>query len=335
MVTVKDIAEKCGVSRATVSKALNGYGDISPETAERIRKTAEEMHYHPNAAAQLLKTNSSHSIGVLFEDQTNSGLAHEYFSKILNAMKVEAEKRGYDITFISQNLGGKPASYLEHARYRQVDGVLLASVDYTAPGVQELVESEIPTVTIDYGFNDHSAVMSDNLEGEYELTKYLLSMGHRKIAFIHGEETSVTKKRLVGFNRALAEEDLRIPDDYLVRARYHDPEASREMTRKLMALPDPPTAILYPDDYSYIGGFMELERMHLKVPADVSCCGYDGIGISGYLHPVLTTYEQNTEEIGTRAAAKLVESIEHPKTCVPETLDVRGRILIGHSVKKM
>ena len=104
MVTIKDISKQCGVSPATVSKALNGYGDISSETAEMIRRTAQEMHYMPNAAARQLKTNMSHNIGVLFVDDTMSGLTHEYFSAILNSAKEEAERLGYDITFISRNV---------------------------------------------------------------------------------------------------------------------------------------------------------------------------------------------------------------------------------------
>lgn len=332
MVTVRDIANACGVSTATVSKALNGYGDISAETAEKILKTAHEMHYMPNAAARQLKTNISHSIGVLFFDETNSGLTHEFFSKILNSAKDEAESLGYDITFISKNIGGKEATYLEHARYRRCDGVLIACIDFTSTSVKELVASEIPTVTIDYSFNDKSSVMADNVNGGYVLTKYLIMHGHRKIAFIHGENTSVTKKRMVGFYRALGEESITVPDSYIVSARYHDPEMAGEATRALMNLKDRPTAIMYPDDYAYMGGLMELERMGMSVPRDVSCVGYDGISLSGIMHPRLTTYFQDTDKLGRLSVDKLVESIERPKTCAPETINVEGRLIEGHSV---
>lgn len=335
MVTVKDIAEYCKVSSATVSKALNGYGDISPATADRIRQAARELHYLPNVAARQLKTNNSHSIGLLFEDHTGSGLTHEFFSKILNAAKNEAERSGYDVTFISRNLGGKLTSYLEHARYRRLDGVLIASADFESRSVEELVQSEIPMITIDYSFNDQSSVMSDNVEGSYALTKYVIEMGHRKIGFIHGEDTSVTRKRMVGFNRALTEEGITVPEEYIIEAAYHSPDSCREATRKLMELRDPPTVILFPDDYSYIGGLMELERMHVKIPLDVSVVGYDGIGLSRYLHPVLTTYHQDSEEMGRISMRKLIESIEHPKTCEAETLNVKGKLLIGHTVRKI
>lgn len=155
-ITIKDIATKCGVSASTVSKALNNYGDISPETAELIRKTAREMHYVPNTAARQLKTNTSHNIGVLFVDGMNSGLTHEYFSGILDAARDEAERLGYDITFIGKNIGGMPMTYLEHCQYRKVDGVLIANVNFSDAGVIELVKSEIPVITVDYAFDSTS-----------------------------------------------------------------------------------------------------------------------------------------------------------------------------------
>ena len=234
MVTLKDIARQCGVSKATVSKALNGYGDIGKETAEMIRSVAAEMNYLPNPAARQLKTNSSHNIGVLFEDPTMSGLAHEYFSVILNSAKDVVEEMGYDITFISPRIGG--SSFVDHCRYRKCDGVLVASADFTRPEVRDLIESEIPTVTIDFTFDNHSSVLSDNVEGNYRLTKYLLDRGHRKIAFIHGEQTSVTKKRLVGFYRALGEYGVEVPEDYIQEARYHDAKACSAAASRLLRL---------------------------------------------------------------------------------------------------
>ena len=331
-VTIKDISLQCGVSVATVSKALNNYGDIAPETAELVRKTAREMHYIPNTAARQLKTNASHNIGVLFIDEMNSGLTHEYFSAILDAARAEAESLGYDITFIGKNMGGTQMTYLEHCQYRKVDGVLIANVDFSDAGVIELVKSGVPVITIDYAFDSTSCVMSDNMEGCYALTSHLIEKGHRKIAFIHGERTSVTNKRLVGFNQALMDHGI-VPDDrYIVQGRFHDPRKSREATRYLMELPDPPTVIMYPDDFSYIGGMTELEKMGLSVPQDVSTAGYDGIPISQYLRPKLTTYHQDAEQIGRVSARKLVETIENKKTCIPEEISVSGYVLEGTSV---
>ncbi|MBR0468539.1 MAG: LacI family DNA-binding transcriptional regulator, partial [Mogibacterium sp.] len=211
MVTIKDISKKCGVSPATVSKALNGYDDISPETVELVLQTAKELNYTPNAAARLLKTNRSHNIGVLFIDDSMSGLTHEYFSHILNSVKEEAEANGYDITFISNNIGKQKTSFLQHCRYRNCDGVVIANVDFQNEEVLELVKSEVPVVTIDYSFNNASSVNSDNLEGSYALTSYMLDHGHTKVAFIHGEHTLVTQKRISGYKAAMKDRGLEIP----------------------------------------------------------------------------------------------------------------------------
>lgn len=333
MVTIKDISKKCGVSPATVSKALNGYGDVSASTLERVRKAADELHYMPNVAARLLKTNRSYNIGVVFEDETLSGLTHDYFSKILNSAKLELEKHGYDITFIGQRVGG--SSFLEHVRYRKCDGVLIANVDFAADSVQELVRSEIPTITIDYVFDNVSSVLSDNVEGEYLLTKYLLDYGHKKIAFIHGEMTSVTSKRLSGFYRAFSEYGLEVPEGYVMEGRYHEASVSAELTKKLMELKEPPTAILYPDDFAYIGGMNQLEKMGIRIPDDVSVVGYDGINLSQVIRPRLTTYRQNTDAIGIESARKLIEIIDQGKGAVAEQIMVSGQLVEGKSVKSL
>ena len=104
MVSMKDIALRCGVSVATVSKALNGQPDIGEETRARIEKTAKEMGYMTNAAARALKTKRAYNLGILFVDERRSGLSHEYFSSMLESFKVEAEAHGYDITFINNKI---------------------------------------------------------------------------------------------------------------------------------------------------------------------------------------------------------------------------------------
>jgi DNA-binding LacI/PurR family transcriptional regulator len=335
MVTIKDISRKCGVSPATVSKALNGYTDISRETVELVKRVAREMHYLPNSAARQLKTNISHNIGVLFVDDTMCGLTHEYFALILSGTRDEAERLGYDMTFISQNVGGKRLSFTEHCQYRKCDGVVVASVDFESDQVKELVKSEVPVVTIDYSFDNVSCVMSDNVEGAYELARHLIEFGHRKIAFISGEMTSVTQKRLLGYYRAMEEIGVEVNEDYIVYGKFRDPKFSSEATRQLMELSNPPTAIMYPDDYSYLGGMVELERMNLSVPEDISVAGYDGISLSQVLRPKLTTWYQDAESIGRMSARKLIEKIENRKTCIAEEIKVSGKLLEGCSVKRI
>ena len=130
MVSMKDIAKQCNVSVASVSKALNGYPDISEETRQLILKTASEMGYLPNSSARALKTKRSYNLGVLFVDEAMSGLTHDYFNHVLESFKRTAESRGYDITFTSGNLSGQHISYYDHCRYRGVDGVVIACINF-------------------------------------------------------------------------------------------------------------------------------------------------------------------------------------------------------------
>ena len=193
MVSMKDIAQRCGVSVATVSKALNDQSDIGEETRERIRRAADEMGYVTNAAARALKANRTYNIGILFADEKNSGLTHPYFAPMLESLKVEAEAHGYDVTFINKNVGSRSTTYLQHCLYRQVDGVIVACVNFTDPQVLELIHSDLPVVTIDHVFNNRLSVISDNVHGVEALMRYVFDRGHRKIAFIHGTGSAVAE----------------------------------------------------------------------------------------------------------------------------------------------
>lgn len=333
MVSMKDIARACGVSVATVSKALNGQPDIGEETRVRVSQMAQKMGYMTNSAARALKTNRTYHIGVLFVDERRSGLGHEYFATMLESFKVEAEAHGYDITFINHNVGGKPTSYLQHCRYRGVDGVAIACVDFTDPRVRELAESDLPLVTVDHMFNNRLAVVSDNVQGVEALVRYAYEKGHRKIAFLHGEKTSVTQNRLVGFYRACEELGLEIPEEYVRESAFHNPDRCAQDTLDLMNLPERPTCILFPDDYSYVGGMNALRQMGIRVPEDVSVMGYDGIHLARVIG--LTTYWQDTREIGRIAAERLISLIEHPKTTLADRIMVSGRLLEGNTVKQL
>ena len=330
--TLKEIAAICNVSVASVSKALNFAPDIGQETAERIRTVAAELGYHPNAAARALKTNRTYNLGVLFQDK-NGGLAHDYFVHVLNAVKSTAESRGYDITFISRDIGGMPMTYLEHCRYRGCDGVVIANVDFADPAVLELASSDIPLVSIDFVFDGKGAVISDNTRGMSELLYYVYEKGHRKIAFIHGEATAAaTKARMASFYKTCENLGIPVPEEWILQGAFHNPKPCAEMVGQLLAGKDCPTCIFCPDDISAIGAITEIEKNGLSVPRNISVVGYDGIPLSQKVNPVLTTLQQDSEAIGRTAVEMVLEAIENPKTYLPRQIIIPGHLQEGASV---
>lgn len=335
MVTLKDIAKECHVSFSTVSKALKGSSEISASTIEAIQKKAAEMGYHPNLAARTLRTNRTNNIGVIFEDKTGSGFQHQYFAKIISGLQTVAQEKGYDITFTSQE-ASTSYDYYNHVKARIFDGVAILSADFNQPGIKTLVQSEIPTVTLDYFYdNNHTAIMSDNKKGMTELTRYAIENGHTKIAMIHGEDTLVTQERKQIFIDICKEHGISIPDEYFCQALYHDPITSGEATNILLSLPNPPTCIFYPDDYSALGGIRILNSRNLIPGKDISIVGYDGIMLTSLMLPPLTTYEQNGVEIGKAMAKALIENIELGDAYTSKKMMITGRLLKGGSVLNM
>ena len=335
MASIKDIAKACGVSVATVSKALNGHNDISQATKEKVREAARQIGYMPNSAARALKTNRTYNLGVLFVDEAQSGLTHEFFAAVLDSFKRHAEGRGYDITFINHNIGHGHSSYLEHCRYRGVDGVCVVCVNFLDPQVLELVQSELPVVTVDHMFNNRTSIVSDNVKGVQTLVNHVFGMGHRNIAFIHGERTAVTESRCASFYKTCYDLGLQVPDAYVREGAYHDCDSCERITAELLALPQRPTCIFFTDDVSALGGLAAIARAGLRVPEDISAVGYDGIPLAKMMIPSLTTYHQDTQAIGYWAADRLVSLIEHPKTTLPESILIPGSLLEGASVRRI
>ena len=332
MVTIKTISEKCNLSVAAVSKALNGRPGISPEKAELVRRTAQELGYFPNAAAQTLKTNRSMNIGILFKNV----MAHEYFSAVLEGIRETAERRGYDITFLSNM--SREQGYYEHAKRRQCDGVIIVQPGYSESdqaAALKLAASDLPVVAIDDVFPGRTTVTGENVASVEEIIRYLHSLGHTRIAFIHGEDGDVTRQRLAGFYRACRDLGIQVPAEYVIRARYQEPKDSGLATRQLLQCRARPTCILYPDDTAYLGGLTEIESQGLSVPDDISCFGFDGIHVASVLRPSLATYKQNGWGIGAQASEQIISAIEDPKGYAPRTITVAGAIQTGGTVKDL
>jgi len=331
-ITIKEVSAKCGLSISTVSKALNNYSDVSARTRELVIRIAQEVGYYPNSLARALKTNRTYNLGVLFVDDNASGLTHNYFASVLDSFKSEAECRGYDITFINHNIGHTNMTYLEHCRYRNVDGVCLACVDFFASEIMELIAADLPVVTIDHVFNNRTCILSDNLSGIRDLVRYVYGQGHRRIAYVHGLRSAVTESRVTGFYRTVQELDLIIPPEYVVECAYHNPASANQAVKQLMQLPIRTTCVLMSDDYAALGGIEAIHTAGLKIPEDISIAGYDGIHLMQLTQPKLTTIAQNTKRIGVEAATSLIERIEHPQTAGFGIIVVEGKLLPGETV---
>lgn len=335
MVSMKQVAEQCGVSVATVSKALNGHKDIGEETRETVKRKAEELGYMANSAARMLKTNRSFNLGILFEDLGGLGLTHEFFASVLEGFKAEAAAGGYDITLVSKTLMNRSSTYLQHCNYRGFDGVAIICVDFFDSDVLDLIRSGIPVATVDHVFNNIVSVVSDNVNGVETLVRHAYEKGHRNIAFIYGDDTSVTRNRLTGFYRACEQLGLEVDPRNVVAARYYDADSSYAVAKELIASDHRPTCILFPDDFSLIGGTRAIHDAGLKMPGDISVMGYDGIIVSQVMSPRITTYHQNGKLIGKTVALKLIELIEHPNTTVADKIIVEGKLIEGESVKAL
>ena len=328
MVRLKDIAEVCGVSVATVSRALNGLTNENRERTAFICQTARDMGYYPNAAARTLKTSRSNNLGILYEDRMN----HEYFSSLFDELRREADAHGYDLTFLGQS-GFSESNYYEHARQRNLDGVIVVQADYDAAGIIRLATSSIPTVIIDHTYDGCDCVTSDNRSSMDQIVRHVYARGHRRISFIQGEKGAVSRERLAGFYKACAELGIRVPVEYVREGHFHDPAGCTAFIRELLQMDEKPTCVLCPDDYSCLGALWLLESQGLRVPADISLVGYDGIRMSQMMTPRLTTYCQDTVQIAKEVFTLIIDAIENPETHIPKQITVSGMLMEGETVR--
>ena len=300
MVSIKDIARRCGVSNATVSKALNNCSDISELTKKKVRAVADELGYFPNSNAKALKTNRTDTIGIIYNNRLGNGLKHSYFSAVIQGFKEAVEERGYDVIFIGGGATGAGTTYYEHCRHRNVEGVLVACADFYDSQIGEVLRSDLPSVVIDFFSRREHSVCSDNRQGMRDILEYVYEMGHRKIGYIYGDTFTETMKQL-GVPLVL---------DYIKQGKYSEAERSEELVSEMLSLYEPPTCILMPDDISAFGGIKAARKLGLRIPEDISFVGFDGVMMGQIIEPKLTTVLQNTTELGRRAADLLLSRIK-------------------------
>ena len=331
MVSIKDIARRCGVSNATVSKALNNCSDISELTKKKVRAVADELGYFPNSNAKALKTNRTDTIGIIYNNRLGNGLKHSYFSAVIQGFKEAVEERGYDVIFIGSRKEEKQYTYYEHCRHRNVDGVLIACADFYDSQIGAVLRSDLPSVVIDFFSKRDYSVSSDNRQGMRDIVEYVYDMGHRKIGYIYGDTSLITTVRLDTFTETMKQLGVPVMIDYIRQGKYSDAARADEIVTEMLSLYEPPTCIIMPDDIAACGGLRAAFRMGLKVPDDISFVGFDGVMMSQIIEPRLTTVLQNTDELGRKAAELLTDRIrgedipELRKHSLIETTLIKGQ----------
>ncbi|MBQ1310864.1 MAG: substrate-binding domain-containing protein [Blautia sp.] len=252
------------------------------------------------------------NIGIVYAEDSGKGLTHPFFVLILDAFKQEAEAHGYDVTFLNPGLHSMGQTYLQRCHENNLDGVCVIVADYESADIRNLIEGDIPCLTVDHLFKGVPAVLSDNETGVQKLLTYAISRGHKRIAFISGQNNSiVTQTRIRQFINSMEFNRLPIPEGYLREGLYNNIPLTRSMVKDMLRLPERPTCILLPDDICYLGAQDAARDLGLRIPEDISFAGYDGIPLTQSLTPKLTTVHQSSGLIGCAAAQKLIERIEN------------------------
>ena len=282
-------------------------------------------------------SDKSYSLGILFEDEACNGLTHDFFAAVLNGFKKEAENNGYEITFINTHKNNpNKKSYLERVKERQIEGVGIICTNFDDPKVQELISSDVPVVTIDEPLEGVISVLSDNAQGMKNLVYHIAGMGHTKIAYIHGNMNSVTQVRLSNFMDACEKLGITVPDEYIRQSAFRDINKTAFETEALLRLQDPPTCIIFPDDYAAIGGINILKAYGLVVPDDISVAAYDGIDIPSRYEPQITTIKQDMDGMGKAAAERLIKLIEAPEEITDfSDILIETKLVEGNTIKQM
>jgi DNA-binding LacI/PurR family transcriptional regulator len=332
-VSIKDIARLAGVSHTTVSRALRGSTLISDETTRRIQETALALGYFPNAAAQSLKTNRSQALGVIV-----SSIDDPYFSEILQGIEEIAQSNQYSLFIAaSQRDAERESTIVRAMRQHRVDGVIICSTSFSNERRQQFSKYGIPLVMI----NNQAAeeyrysIYHDDVDGSRQVTRHLIELGHRKIAYLGNSSSGrTTQDRLAGFRYEIHSAGLVLPNEYIYELPGSEPENGRVAAEHFLHLPDRPTAIVCFNDMLAIGVLKALQQFGVRVPEEFSITGFDNIVFSNYTNPPLTTFDQPKRFIGQKAA-ELVLSLLNSTSDIhmpQQKIHVlKGRLLVRQS----
>ncbi|MFB3169543.1 substrate-binding domain-containing protein [Neobacillus sp. 179-C4.2 HS] len=330
-VTMRDIAERLGVSSVTVSKALNDKEGVSDDLKQKIKTVAEEMGYRYNTLAKSMKEGVTYNIGVIIPERF-TGAVQSFYLNMYQSISRALEQYGYyGILHILTNYDEKelnlPRIYVE----QKVDGfIILGQVGKKY--IEKMKSMDLPKVFLDF-YDEHAeidAVITDNFYGAYDITNYIVSQGHRDIAFVGNiYSTSSIQDRFLGYLKSLLEHKIRPEESMVINDRD---EEGRYIEMKL---PERlPTAFVCNNDQVAHNLIQQLKREGYNVPDDCSVVGFDNDVYATLTEPQLTTVEVNVEEMAGNAAEFIIEKVKNPIKTYGR-VSVKGKIIYRDSVKEI
>jgi LacI family transcriptional regulator len=278
---------------------------VRAETAERVRRVMEELGYRPNTHAQSLVSGRSRLFGLVVSDITNP-----FFPEVVKVFQDLALQNGYDVLVASTNYdAGRMAQSVGRMIGRKVDGVAIMTSEIDRKLIDQLSSLDVPLVLLDVGKvgKGLSNVKVDYAHGITEAVDHLLSLGHRHIAFIAGPpDLTSARMRRATFLRCLSRHCI---SDGMVEEGNHKVDGGLSAIARLLARPDPPTAVLASNDLTAIGALSGIRQAGLRVPDDISVVGFDDIGMARFTEPPLTTVRLARDELARLACKALLDSM--------------------------
>ena len=334
MATLKEIAEKTGVSTATVSYVMNGTKKMPPETVEKVLKAVEEANYCPDILARMLVTGASKIVYIIITDVMDS-----FFSAIIRGAENVLTKAGYSLIIGSSN---ENVFQLEN-HLRTALGFKVAGLIISPPGSLNKLKIPIGTYNIPIVQVNRrnkiirsDIVITDNARAVYEVTKNLISLNHRRMSIITGPRSlSTYSERTEGFRKALREHDLlELNRDLLLAGKDSRSETGYNLFAKAFFRPDPPTAIIGGGSAISQGIYQAIIDNGIRVPDDLSFIGYDISTWSFLIRPSLSEISQKSYDMGRIAAELLLEKFKEKETAC-KVIRLPARIIAGDSIKKI
>lgn len=327
-VTHKDVAERAGVSVATVSYVLNnGPRPVATETRVKVEEAIAELGYYPNEVARSLRLQQSSTIGIIIPNITNP-----VFAEIAHALESVCTQEGFLVLLCnSERQHEREERFVQMLRAKQVDGVVITPDSEPIALIEPLRQARIPLVVLEHDLPGVHCIAIDELSGGRLGTQHLIDLGHRRIGLIKRQPTSaLSTQRFAGYRQALTAAQLPF-DPQLVIECDSGSAAAAAATRQLLALAEPPTAIFTHNDVLAIGARHAIDAAGLAVPNDISLVGYDDIASAAYLIPALTTVRAPKTEMGVVAGRTLLQLIKERAALPPQTVTLPVELIVRDS----